>query len=56
MFGNTLCLVIYVCAKFLSNLVIFSIFSSSIPLDFQELIQLVPLKYLIYYLFDINRK
>ena len=31
-------------------LVIFSIFSSDIPLDFHELIQVVPKKYLMYFL------
>ena len=33
-------------AKLLSDLVIFSIFSSNIPLDFHGLIWVVPLKYL----------
>ena len=32
--------------KFLSNLVISSIFSSKISLDFYELVRVVPLKYL----------
>ena len=35
-------------AKLLSDLVIFSIFSPDIPLNFHELIRVVPLKYLIY--------
>ena len=33
-------------AKLLSDLVIFSIFSSDIPLDFHKSIRVVPLKYL----------
>ena len=37
-----------VVAKLLSDLVIFSIFSSDIPLDFQESIGAVPLKYSMY--------
>ena len=36
-------------AKFLSALVIFSIFSSDIPLDFHESIRVVPLKHLMYF-------
>ena len=43
-------------AKLLSDLVIFSIFSLDISLDFQELIQVVPLKYLMYFLSGINAK
>ena len=43
-------------AKFLSDLVIFSIISSDISLDFHDLIQVVPLKYLIYILAGINTK
>ena len=42
-------------AKRLPDLVIFSIFSSEIPLDFEELIRLV-LKYLMYFLAGINTK
>ena len=41
-------------AKLLSDLVIFSIFSSEIPLDFHESIGVVLLKYLIYFLDGIN--
>ena len=40
--------------KLLSVLVISSIFSFDIPLDFYESIQVVPLKYLLYYLTCIN--
>ena len=36
-------------AKLLSDLIIFSIFPSDIPLDFRKLIQVVPLKYLMYF-------
>ena len=36
-------------AKLLSDLVIFSIFSFDIPLDFHQSIQVVPLKYLMYF-------
>ena len=43
-------------AKLLSNLVIFSIFSSDSPLDFHKSIQVVPLKYLMYFLAGINTK
>ena len=43
-------------AKLLSYLVIFSIFSSDIPLDFHELIRVVLLKYLMYFLAGINTK
>ena len=39
-------------AKLLSDLVIFSIFSSGIPLDYQY----VALKYLMYFLADVNTK
>ena len=42
-------------AKLLSDLVTFSIFSSDIPLDFHKLIQVVLLKYLIYFLVGINK-
>ena len=40
----------------ITNLVIFSIFSSDIPLDFHESIRVVPLKYLMYFLAGINTK
>ena len=43
-------------AKLLPNLVIFSIFSCEIPLDFHNSIRLVPLKYLMYFLDVINTK
>ena len=43
-------------AKLLSDLVIFSIFSSDIPLDFDESIQVMPLKYLMYFLAGLNTK
>ena len=43
-------------AKLLSNLVIFSIFSSAILLDFHESIRVVPLKYLMYLFSGINAK
>ena len=43
-------------AKLLSDLLIFSILSSDIPLNFHDLIQLVPIKYLMYFLFGINNK
>ena len=36
-------------AKLLSDLVIFLIFSSEIPVDFHESIRVVALKYLIYF-------
>ena len=42
--------------KLLSDLVIFSIFSTDIPLDSKELIQVVPLKYLMYFLAAISTK
>ena len=42
--------------KILFDLVIFSIFSSDIPLDFHDLARLVPLKYLMYFLAGINTK
>ena len=45
-----------VSAKLLSDLVIFSIFSSDVPLDFYESIQLGPLEYLMYFLAGINTK
>ena len=43
-------------AKLLSDLVIFSIFSSGIPLDYHKSIRVVPLKYLMYFLADVNTK
>ena len=43
-------------AKLFSTLVLFSIFSSDIPSDFHESIWVVPVKYLIYFLADINTK
>ena len=43
-------------AKLLSNLNIFLILYSDIPLDFQNSIQVVPLKELMYFLSDINTK
>ena len=42
--------------KLLSDLVIFSILSSDIPLDFQNSIRVVPLKYLMCLLVGINIK
>ena len=45
-----------VSAKFLSDLVRFSIFFSYIPLDFHESIRILPLKYLMYFLAGINSK
>ena len=45
-----------VCVKLLSDLVIFSINSSDIPLDFYESIWVVSLKYLKYFLTGINTK
>ena len=42
--------------KLLSDLVIFSVFSSDIPLDFHESIGVLPIKYLIYFLAGINTK
>ena len=53
MFGNTWWST-KVGAKLLSDLVIFSIFSSDIPLDFHELIWVVQLKHLMYFLTGIN--
>ena len=40
----------------LSDLDMCSIFSSEIPLDFHNLIRVVPLKYLLYLLAAINTK
>ena len=48
MSGNTWWLT-KVGAKVLSNLVLFSIFSSDIPIHFHQLIWVVPLKYLMYF-------
>ena len=45
-----------VSAKLLYDLVIFSIIFSDIPIDFHELILVVPLKYLMYFLAGINTK
>ena len=42
--------------KLLSDLVIFSVFSSNVTLDFHESIWVVPLKYLMYFLAGINTK
>ena len=43
-------------AKLLSDLVIVSIFSSDIPLDFYDSTRVVPLKYLMYFLAGIKIK
>ena len=43
-------------AKLLSDLVLFSIFSSDVPLDLNESIWVVPLKYLMNFLGGINTK
>ena len=43
-------------AKLLSDLVKFSILSSDISLDFHDSIQVVPVKYLMYFLAGINTK
>ena len=42
--------------RLLSDLVIFSKFSSDIPLDFHKLIKVVPLNYLMYFSAGINTK
>ena len=42
--------------KLLSNLAIFSMFSSGIPLDFHESIRKLLLKYLMHFLPGINTK
>ena len=42
--------------KLLSDLIIFSIFSFYIPLDFHKSIRVVPLKNLMYFLAGINSK
>ena len=55
MSGNTWWLT-KVGSKLLSDLVIFSIFFSYIPLDFDESILVVPLKYLMCFLAGINTK
>ena len=44
------------CWKNASDLVIFSEFSSDIPLNFHEIIQVVRLKYLMRFLGGINTK
>ena len=44
----------YIAAKLLSDLVIFSILSSEILLDFCNSIRVVPLKYLMYILVVVN--
>ena len=43
-------------AKLMSDFVIFSLFSSGIPLDFHESIRVVTLKYLTYFLVGIKNK
>ena len=43
-------------AKLLSDLVVFSIYSPDISLDFHEIIRVVPRKYLTYFLSGINAK
>ena len=43
-------------AELLHDFVIFSIFSSDIPLDFYELFAVVPKRYLMYILAGINTK
>ena len=43
-------------AKLLSDLVIFSRFSSDIPFDFYKSSRVLPLKYLMYFLAGINTK
>ena len=43
-------------AKLIPDLVIFSMFSSDIPLDFCKSIRVVPLKYLMRFLDGINTK
>ena len=55
MSGNTWWLT-KVGSKLLSDLVIFSIFFSYIPLDFDESVLVVPLKYLMCFLAGINTK
>ena len=45
-----------VIAKLLSYLVIFSIFSSEIPLDFYQSIQVMQLKYIMCFLAGTNTK
>ena len=55
MSGNTW-LSAKVVTKLLSDLVIFSILSSEIPLNFHKPIWIVALKYLMYFLAGINNK
>ena len=43
-------------AKLLSDLVIFSMFSSDIPLDSHDSIWVMPLKYLMYFLAGMDTK
>ena len=43
-------------AKLLSDLVIFSILFSDVPLDFHDSIQVVPIKNLLYFVAGINTK
>ena len=43
-------------AKLLSDLVIFSLFSSDISWDFHDSVGVVPLKYLMFFLVGINTK
>ena len=43
-------------AELLCDLVIFSILSSGIPLDFHNSILVVPVKYLMYFLAGVNTK
>ena len=43
-------------AKLLSDLVLFSILSYDIPLDFHDSIRVVSLKYLMYFIAGINTK
>ena len=55
MFGNTIWSII-VDTKLLFELVMFSIFSSDIPLDFPDSIQVSSLDYLVSLLAGINNK
>ena len=43
-------------AKLLPDLVIFSILSSDIQLDFRDLIWVVPVKHLVHFLAGLNTK
>ena len=45
-----------VSAKMQSDLIIFSVLPSDIPLDFHDSISVVLLKYLMYFLVGINTK